>query len=153
MVSEQLLGMKKPKRIAREARCPVMVASYLAPECERAELLAYRSFTGGWATTDHYNILADCRDLLTLAASAKKDESVLAVCDLALIALQNIADRWRELSKMGATGDELAALHVLVDVSKDFWNRGSGRLYVEAERRLTKARRGAMHEVRAPELR
>ena len=104
---------------------------------ERAAVLALR---GGWATTDHFNVLADCRDMLTLAANEREDKSTVAVCDLAGIALMNMKDRYAEKKKIGATGDELQALDLLVSTSEEFWKRQSGGLFVDADAALIRAR-------------
>ena len=42
-----------------------------------------------------------------------------------MIALLNIYDRYGKTKKIGATGDELQALELLVDVSEDYWKRQS----------------------------
>ena len=78
--------------------------------------------------------------LLSLAAAEKDDRQTLAVCELGLIALQNIKDRYLAKNRIGATGDELQALYALVDVSEDFWKRQPGSLFIDAEAALSKAR-------------
>lgn len=132
--------MNPKKRKPRPANCPTMVAMMLAPQCETALLGAIHALRQGQATTESFNVLADTRDLLYLASTEKKDEGVLAVCDLAREALEGIKDRYMVKKKMGATGDELAALSVLADVSDDFWKRQSGALFADAHRALEKAR-------------
>ena len=42
---------------------------------------------------------------------------------LAMIAMLNVHDRYIKTKKVGATGDELQALELLVDVSEDYWKR------------------------------
>ena len=137
----------KTKRKPRPARCPTMVAMLLAPEVELTERMALQAFLAGTATVGQFDILADCRDLLTLAAEEKRDVGVAAVTDLAGIALLNIKDRYRERGRLGATGDERQALMMLVDVSEDFWRRQSGELFRLANRALDKAR-GYQREAR-----
>ena len=95
---------------------------------------------GGWATTDHFNVLADCRDMLMLAANERDDKSAIAACTVAGIALMNMKDRHKEKGRIGATGDEIQALELLVDASEDFWKRQSGALFVDAEAALSRAR-------------
>ena len=61
---------KRSKRTVRRIVAPTIIAYSLNPEVtiqERAAVLALR---GGWAEGSHYNVLADCRDMLMLAASA-----------------------------------------------------------------------------------
>lgn len=131
---------RRQKRTPRPARCPTLVAMHLAPEVGIAERMAVEAVAGGWAEAHHFNILADCHDLLALAADYRKDQQVLAVVDLSAIALLNIKDRYVERNKFGATGDELQALRVLVDVSEDFWKRQSGELFRAANEELDRSR-------------
>lgn len=134
------MSRKRCKRVIRRALAPTLVALYLNPEVclqERGAVLAVR---GGWATTDHFNVLADCRDMLMLAANEKSDSSAIAACTVAGIALMNMKDRHTEKGKIGATGDEIQALELLVDASEDFWKRQSGGLFVDAEAALSRAR-------------
>lgn len=131
---------KRSKRTVRRIVAPTIIAYSLNPEVtiqERAAVLALR---GGWAEGSHYNVLADCRDMLMLAASEKHDKAVIGVCDLAGVALLNIKDRYAEKNRFGATGDELLALELLCDVSEDWWKRQSGGLFIDAEAALSKAR-------------
>lgn len=134
------MSRKRCKRVVRRALAPTLVALHLNPEVclqERSAVLAVR---GGWATTDHFNVLADCRDMLMLAANEKSDSSAIAACTVAGIALMNMKDRHTEKGKIGATGDEIQALELLVDASEDFWKRQSGGLFVDAEAALSRAR-------------
>lgn len=119
----------KAKRTPRPARCPTLVALALAPEAGITERLAVESFRAGWCGTRQFDVLADCRNLLTLGAAHKDDPAVLAVCDIAAMALQNIRDRHSNTGRIGATGDEINALAAMVDVSEDFWKRQSGELF------------------------
>ena len=131
---------KRSKRTMRRIVAPTIIAYSLNPEVtiqERAAVLALR---GGWAEGSHYNVLADCRDMLMLAASEKHDKAVIGVCDLAGVALLNIKDRYTEKKRFGATGDELRALELLCDVSEDWWKRQSGGLFIDAEAALSRAR-------------
>ena len=117
-----------------------MVALLISPEVETTELMAVLLFRNGTADKGQFNILADCRDLLMLAAHEKRDAGVQAVCELSGVALLNIKDRYLEKERMGATGEELKALQALVDISRDFWMRQSGELFRSANLALDKAR-------------
>lgn len=131
---------KHCKRVARRALVPTMVAMAVAPECEMSEHMALKALAEGWATTSQFNCLLDCADLLLLAAADRKDAGAGEVAHLARTALANIADRFKEVKKLGATGEELKALRVLVDASGDFWNRKSGGLFADAYKALGKYR-------------
>jgi len=130
----------KRKRIPRPARCPTMVAMHLAPEVGITERMSINAIAQGWATPYHFDVLADCRDLLSLAGEHKQDQSAVDVCDVAGIALLNIKDRFLEKNKLGASGDELQALKMFVDFSEDWWKRQSGELFRLANVALGKAR-------------
>ena len=134
------MSRKRCKRVHRRMVAPTMVAMHLNPEINIQERMSVAALRGGWATTDHFNLLADCRDMLILAAHEKQDQTAIAACDLAGIALMNMKDRHAELGKIGATGGELQALDLLVDVSEDFWKRQSGGLFIDAEAALHRAR-------------
>lgn len=130
----------RKKRIPRPARCPALVALHLAPEVGIGERMSVEAIAGGWAEPYHFNVLADCHDLLVLAADHKGDRQTLAVCDVASMALLNIKDRYKARNRFGASGEELKALRALVDVSEDFWKRQSGELFRAANAELDRQR-------------
>lgn len=138
---------KRCKRTIRRLVAPTCVAMILNPEVSLQERGAVLALRGGWATTDHFNVLADCRDMLLLAAKEKDDQSAVAACDLAGVALMNMRDRHTEKRRIGATGDELRALELLVDTSEQFWLRQSGGLFIDAEAALLRARQMRAEEV------
>lgn len=117
-----------------------MVAYYLNPEVSTQERMAVLAIEQGFATEAHFDVLADCLDMLGLAAAEKNDTQTTAACELALVAMQNIKARYFDLNRLGATGDELQALHLLVDVSEDFWKRQPGSLFIDAEAALAEMR-------------
>lgn len=131
---------KSCKRIHHRLVAPTIVALHLNPEVSLQERMAVAAIRCGWSTTDHFNVLADCRDMLVLAANEKNDQAAIDVCTLSGIALLNMKDRHAEKGKIGATGDELQALDLLVTVSEDFWKRQGGGLFIDAEKALHRAR-------------
>ena len=131
---------KRCKRIQRREAAPTCVAYYLNPEVSTQERIAALAIKTEWASTSHFNVLADCRDMLILAASEKRDQQTMAVCDMAGIALMNMKDRHTKTGKIGATGDEIRALELLCDTSEDFWKRQPGSLFIDAEAALHRAR-------------
>lgn len=135
------MSRKRCKRVVRRLVAPTAVAMFLNPEVSIQERMAVAALRGGWATTDHFNMLADCRDMLVLAANEKGDKGAIATCDLAGVALMNMKDRHAEKGRIGATGDELQALDLLCNVSECFWKRQSGGLFVDAEAALHRARK------------
>lgn len=138
----------RKKRIPRPARCPTLVAMHLAPEVGITERVSVDAIAGGWAESHHFNVLADCHDLLSLAAKHKGDAQTLAVCSLGGIALLNMKDRYQVRNRIGAGGDELQALRMLIDVSEDFWKRQSGELFRTANAALDRERGYERHNDR-----
>lgn len=131
---------KQCKRVVRRKVAPTIVAMHLNPEVNLQERMAVEAIRGGWSDTPHFNVLADCRDMLALAAAEKGDQAAQAACALSMVALENVKQRYFEKKRIGATGDEIQALQLLVDVSEDFWKRQGGGLFIDAEAALSKAR-------------
>lgn len=115
---------------------PTLVAMQLAPEVSTQERIAVMALTQPWADTRHFNVLLDCYSMLILAAEHKHDQEAVKVGQFADMALKNIRDRWKRTGKIGATGDEIQALNVLVDYSEDWWKRQSGSLFADAFKAL-----------------
>ena len=123
---------KRSNRTPRPATIPTIAFMHTIPEAEIALLTALDAFVKGWASPNQFDALLDTRDLLVLAATAKRDEGVIAVCNAANIALGNIRETWDGEKFATPTEDELNALRFLADVSTDFWKRQSGALYQAA---------------------
>lgn len=131
---------KGNRRAKRPARMPTLIAYHLNPEVSITERLAADSFSGGWATTAHFDVLADCRDLLMLSAAERDQQDALHICDVGREALESIKARHLATGRMGASGEELKALRALVDFSEDYWKRTSGDHFVKANAQLDRAR-------------
>lgn len=123
------------------ARAPTLVKLYADPTLAAREHMALTLLQSGAASGGQFNILLDCADLLLLAAHEKRAADVLAIAHLGRAALANVQERFAARGKLGATGEELKALRVLLDVSEDFWKRQSGALFAEALEALAKYRR------------
>ncbi|MDO6385597.1 hypothetical protein [Uliginosibacterium sp. 31-12] len=100
---------------------------------EHSAVLAFRS---GWADSCHFDMLLECLMMMQFAANDPvkdaPDTNALNVCQFASSALLNIRDRYDDKKKLGATGDELRALDLLVETSADFWPRQSASIYFRA---------------------
>ena len=137
---------KRGARIRYQAKAaPGLIAQNLGPEYETRLRMAVEAVRGGWADCAHFNDLADTLDLLRLGLliyqDQKPDPGAEAVAELALVAMQNMLERHEQHGRIGATGEELKALDLLVETSLDFWNRRSGALFAEAYRQLVGIRR------------
>lgn len=103
-----------------------MVRLATNPEIGITERMAIQAMRGGWADyANSYRVLGDCHGILTIGCRRKKDTTMNAVLSLSMVALLNIFDRMKATNKVGATGDELAALELLVDSAENFWKRQS----------------------------
>lgn len=131
---------KNSHRRRIEAKAPMLVVMETVPELSLTERQSVEAYSGGWATTEHYDNLADCRDMLTMAAAERNDKDVLAICELAYHALVGIKIRYKQTAKMGVKGDELQALRALVETSEDFWKRQSGGVFETHYNALKRAR-------------
>lgn len=117
---------KQSKRRVRPASEPALIRLATNPEIGIAERMAIQAMRGGWADYNNsYRVLADCHGILAIGLQRKKDTSLDGVMKLAMIAMLNVYDRYIKTKKVGATGDELQALELLVDVSEDYWKRQS----------------------------
>lgn len=126
---------RKPSRgrCPRRATPPMLVSRGLMDdELELRERQFVEAFSGGWANKDHFDSLADMRNVTTIAAAEKDDQQVLDICNAMSIPLQNIRIRYQETGRFGATGDELRLMRAFVEVYRDFWMRQPVRLYEDA---------------------
>lgn len=127
-------------RRPRPATVPTIVALNTT-DLELHEQISLSAILDGWATTDHFDNLADCCDLLSIGAGAKGDAQASGVGEAAAIALLNVKDRYAERGRFGTTGEERKALELLLSESKDFWSRQSGVAFRDAYLKLQDVRR------------
>lgn len=135
-------------RIPRPASPPMLInRGLLNDDLETKERQFVNAFGGGWATTEHFDNLADMRDCLLLAAALKKDAETIGMCRAVGVALMNIKDRYAENQRMGVTGDELQILREFATVYRDYWLRQSVGAYEAACNALSIARANNTLEV------
>lgn len=120
------MSRKACKRRVRAQSEPALIRLANNPEIAIAERLAIQAMRGGWSDYQNsYRVLADCHGLLAIGTRKKKDASLDGIIQGGMVAMRNIYDRYISTKKVGATGDELAMLEHMVDVSEDFWKRQS----------------------------
>lgn len=125
----------------RPVSAPMLVnRGLIDAELEMRERMLIEAFTGGWATTEHFDNLADMRNAMTLAAAHQDDKSALALCDAMRIPMGNLRDRYASTGRFGVSGDELQLLRVFVDGYRDFWMRQPVSLYEAACDELSRFR-------------
>ena len=138
---------KQCKRRIRPASEPAMVRLSTNPEVGIAERLAIQAMRGGWSDYHNsYKVLADCHGILMIGLRRKKDHSLDGFLQACQIAMMNIYDRYIETKRVGATGDELAMLEVMVDTAEDFWKRQSSTALEIAINALKLVRKSQIEE-------
>ena len=116
-------------------------------DLELRERMVVDAFAGGWASTQHFDELADMRNVLTLAAAYKDDKTALDLCDAMRIPMTNLRERHARTGRLGVTGDELQLLRVFVEFYRDWWLRQPVALYISACDELQRAHQiGAIKE-------
>lgn len=136
---------KRSRYKPRPVTVPMLVNRGLVEaDIETRERMLVEAFAGGWADTDHYDNIADMRNVLTLAAAYKNDRSALAMCDAMRIPLANLRVRHAQTGRLGVTGDELQLLRSFVDVYRDFWIRQPVKLYDQACDELARVHAGGL---------
>lgn len=139
---------KQCKRRVRLASEPAMLLKIANPEIELAHRLAIEMIPRGYATyANCYSPLADLHGLLTLGVRKTNDQSMKAALHLGSVALLNMFSRLEKTGKVGATGDELAALKAFVNTAHGWWDRQAASLLVECIHGL-KAVRAAQFEAK-----
>lgn len=114
-------------------------------DIEIRERMLVQAFALGFATTAHFDDIADMRNVLTLAAAYKSDESTLAMCHGMRECMSGIRERHSATGRIGASGDELRMLQAFCGVYRDFWMRQPVMLYEQACEELLKVQAtGAM---------
>jgi hypothetical protein len=98
---------------------------------ELRERVAVNAFTQGYATTEHYDLLAYLMNLLLLAGSTDKSRQYAHDYAEQKIkpVLQSIEARYHQHGKFGVTGPELKQLRHLVEFNKQFWLRQPTALF------------------------
>ena len=126
----------------RPATPPMLVNRGLIDgDLELRERMIVEAFAGGWATTQHFDELADMRNVLTLAAAYKEDTDALAMCDAMRIILGNLRDLHADTGQFLVIGDELRMLRLFTEFYRDWWLRQPVALYENACDELGRAHR------------
>ena len=139
---------KRCHRTRRPVSAPMIVnRGLINGDLETRERMFVEAFALGYATTEHFDHLADMRDCLLLSASAKGDAQTIGMCRASGVALMNIADRYKQTGRMGATGDELTILREFCTTYRDYWLRQPVTAYEIAVATLDRARQLNLNEV------
>lgn len=101
-------------------------------DVELKERMAAQAFIAGYATTSHYQTLADMHSVMLLAGST--DESRKWAYDYCMTktgpTLERIASRYKQSGRLSATTAEKEVLREFVTRYREFWLRQPTELYV-----------------------
>lgn len=117
---------RQAKRKQYRATAPMLVSRFVHnTEMELRERMAVTAFSGGFANTQHYDVLVEMMNLLMIAGSRDKSRDYIKQYAEKIIepALNSIKTRYLKTGKLGVNGEELIALREMVDKNKDFWLR------------------------------
>ena len=127
---------------SRAARTAQAVKSYQAQvgklpthyaEVELTEHLCLAAFRAGRATGDHWNHLAECRNVLIFGAGhcretarkagedASEYQAVMDLCNRAKTAMLAVKDREQRTGKMGLNAEEMEIIAAVIMTSGEFW--------------------------------
>lgn len=142
-------------RQAQVARLQAMIKSPAIPtaytEVEMQEHLCLVAFKSGSAGPEHWNSLAECRNVLMWGAAHKREEArrdgtdasdYQAIVDLCLrvkTAMLDVAKREQKTGRLGLNAEQLELIAACVMTSADFWPQQPAWLFrecVAAVRRL-----------------
>ena len=122
--------MKRMRKIT--PRAPMLVQRGLCnTEIETVERMALQAFIGGWATTEHFNMLANMHSLLVLAGSTDKSREWARNYAQTVVgpALQKIAERYKRQNVMSVTTGERKVLGEFISMNREFWLRQPSELF------------------------
>lgn len=127
--------MKKHcKRRPRMVGLPYLVVASTIPELEISERMSLQAFKEGWATGDHYDVLACCRNMLMIAGQSERDNAALNAAIAAGVSLVNIEERHKGQEQYTATPAEWESLLQLVNFAESWWRRKNGALYIRTSK-------------------
>lgn len=115
---------RQAKRKQYRATAPMLVSRFVHnTEMELRERMAVTAFSGGFANTQHYDVLVEMMNLLMIAGQRDEKRKPVKVYAESVIApaLNSIKERFQKTGKLGVTAQELIALRQMVDRSKAFW--------------------------------
>lgn len=121
------------RKYARKA--PMLIMRGLRnDEIELRERAAAQAFIGGWATTEHYDTLADMHSVMLLAGSTDASRKwAWTYCKEVMgPTMQKIAQRYQRTKTLSVTTGERKVLGEFVTRYREFWLRQPLELYEAA---------------------
>lgn len=131
----------KPRHRTRpKGEAPLLIQRGLVnDEIEVRERAIINAFEYGYATTEHFDILADMQGLLLLAGttSEARRPAMLYAHDVLGPVMQSIRARYDRTKKLGCNANELKVLRQFVSMYRDFWMRQPGELLTACRAQLS----------------
>lgn len=136
-------------RLSAALKSPVIPTSF--EEVEMQEHLCLLAFEKFHATPDHWNNLAECRNVLIFGATHKREEAkkvgqewdkwqeIIDLCYRVKAAMLDIAERENKIGRLGLNAEQRELISACVLASADFWKQQPAWLFrscVSAVRRL-----------------
>lgn len=127
-------------RQAAAHRSPVIPTCYA--EVEMQEHLCLVAFETGHATPDHWNNLAECRNVLMFGAAHKREEcrrggkdatqwqAIMDLCYRVKDAMLAISAREQKTGRLGLNAEQRELVSACVVTSADFWHQQPAWLFV-----------------------
>ena len=117
----------------QNGRAPMLVMRGIRNDrVELNERMAAQAFISGFATTDHYQTLADMHSVMQLAGSTEDSRKwAYDYCKTKTgPTLERIASRYKQSGRLSATTAEKEVLREFVTRYREFWLRQPTELYV-----------------------
>lgn len=93
-------------------------------DVELTELGALQAFVLGHGTGDHWNHLAECRNVLMYGAGHMREQARRGQEDIApFVEILALCDREQKTGRFGLSGPEKEVISGLVATSADFWRQ------------------------------
>lgn len=144
-----------PAMQVRESLPPMLITRGLINDkYELEERALIRAFELGFATTAHFDMLADMQGILLLAGSTSQERAPAMRYATGVLGpvLLSIRQRYDRTKKFDCASDELKVLREFVSMNRDFWLKQPTELYNAAveslnahNAKLAAQRKGANH--------
>lgn len=126
----------KPRGFRQTEACaPMLVMRGLRnDDLELRERAAVQAFELGYATHEHFDVIADMQGVLILAGSTsdKRKPAMVYARDVLGKAMEAIRQRYHEIGRLECAPDELDVLLAFVSQYRDFWLKQPLALYQAA---------------------
>lgn len=127
--------MTRKKRKPGMRSAPMLVMRGLCNDrLEIRERMAVEAFSGGWATIEHFDTIADMQGVLVLAGSTSEHRKPAMIYAKHVVGpvLGSMRERYVKTGRMGCNAEELKVLRGFVSKYRDFWLKQPLALYETA---------------------